>query len=134
MKTNKPDIVYPGTPLIVAMDIMDVFDSLEEALSLDENNRSAALTHQKVRGAGDAVCAACRLLKYIDKTSSVENSYFLAVGYWTEMVGPNTGNHENQFVPGIERMREYRNTFIKRAKEWKKQQRNPVVLTAVKIK
>ncbi|MFK4705631.1 hypothetical protein ABIC83_002470 [Roseateles asaccharophilus] len=107
--------VYPGHPLVLATAIMKIFPTFTDANATTEHGWSAALSDQRIPGAGDHVGAAMRVLEIGAKGGAVDEMVQYATRYWTD---GRAGGHERNVASGIEQAAAIEPHFRAAAASW----------------
>jgi hypothetical protein len=110
--------VYPGHPLMIALEVMRHFPSAADAFDSPDLGSRAVLGSTAISGAGDMVHLACDLLLRYRETRNSAEAVAFAYSRWERVVGPLTGNNEKAFVPGMERARQLEAEFVAALEQW----------------
>lgn len=93
--------IYPGHPITVAWQIIKTFASPSEALTIDTTgglNCPAAVSDNRISGAGGEVHRACELLRRAKNGASAEELMAWADEAWTS---GQAGGHTKAVQPGL---------------------------------
>lgn len=119
--TGEPT-VYPGHPLVVAFEIINVFGSPEEAfkpVESDSLNCPTAVADNRVSGGGGEVYAACELLQRARKGHPVEELIAWADMRWSS---GQAGGHVKAVAPGLQQANKLKSVFSEKLAAWLSQQ------------
>ena len=111
--------VYPGHAMVLALQAIGAFNSAQEALAESTPGCPALVSSSAVEGAGDGAYAASHLIRKIwtgqlDRGAAVRWAH----GEWVDRVGPGAGNHEDQFIPGLEQAAQLQQVFLSACLQW----------------
>jgi len=111
------NFVYPGQPLVVALQVMEMFESWSAASARTEHGWPAALSHSGVGGAGCAVYNALELLKRIQAGLKTEEAVVVSREMWRRYVG-HQDSYKDRVQPGLDAQLELEPKFVEKAKVW----------------
>ncbi len=110
--------VYPGHPLVIAWEIMSVFDSPAEALRTVTDhglNCPEAVADNRVTGGGGEVHRACDLLRRALAGASAEELMAWADERW---ISGQAGGHIKAIEPGLAQAEKLKPLFAERLAAW----------------
>lgn len=109
--------VYPGHPITTAWQIMEVFDSPQDALmpAGDGLNCPAALADSRISGAGGEVWVACELLRKALDGVPAEELFAWADDRW---IAGSAGGHTRAVAPGMAQANLLKPVFADRLSAW----------------
>lgn len=107
--------VYPGHPLVLAVAIMELFPSFDEANKPTERGWCEALADSSIPGAGDHVGAAMRVLQMGSDGRSEDDMIQYARDYWDR---GNAGGHHKYVEPGQAQSKAAEPRFRELVKAW----------------
>jgi len=120
MKATDEYFVYPGQPLVIAGDIVEVFDSLTEAAELTEHGFCKAEGHRDVSGAGSHPTAAISAMKGFREHGSIDQVISDLHTAWRVRVG--CGNFDDRFEEGQRKAKEFEPILRERLETWLKEE------------
>lgn len=107
--------VYPGHPLVVAVQIMSTFGSIAEASAPTEHGWPEALGNSDISGAGCHVGAGLRILQRGAAGASPDDMIYDANRYWTE---GSAGGHTKNVASGTTQAHQLEAHFRARVVDW----------------
>jgi hypothetical protein len=107
--------IYPGHPLVIATEIMEVFPSFAAANEPTVQGWSAALGDQRITGAGCHVGAAMRVLKIGREGGRPEDMISYANRYWDE---GKAGGHVKNVEAGRLQSQAVETRFLELCQSW----------------
>ncbi len=110
--------VYPGHPLVIAWEILSVFESPEDALAVKQvqgHRYLTAVSDNRISGGGGEVRAACDLLQRALKGESAEALMAWADQRWLES---SAGGHHNAVEPGLAQAAKLKADFPAKLAAW----------------
>ena len=110
--------VYPGHPLVLAWEILSVFESPSAALTIDGRHGLTcpmAVSDNRISGGGGEVHAACELLQRALKGESTEALTAWADKRWTE---GKAGGHHKAVEPGLAQAAKLKAEFPAKLAAW----------------
>jgi hypothetical protein len=116
-------IVYPGHPVFLALQIMDAFPSFERAAAKDNGEFNNAVSSDRVNGSGGAVHSAMRLLEFAKQGINPEQVFQYGVETWASARGWGTVGCDfaSNYEAGILQAERLKDEFISRLAQWSKQ-------------
>lgn len=119
------DVVYPGHGIVVALFIMRAFPCASAALQKSEHGWPECVGASDVPGAGDGAYAGADLIRRLqaaiknpDSVDTIDSCIALALSEWRRRVGPGTGNHEDQYTPGVAQAEQLLPLFRQSVDSW----------------
>lgn len=112
--------VYPGHPLVIAREIIGIFDSPDLALAPCKTNGlncPEAVADNRISGGGGEVGYACHLLKAARNGMPADEFIRRADEYW---VSVSAGGHVNAVAPGLAQAAKLKAEFPIKLAEWLK--------------
>ena len=108
--------IYPGHPCLVAMQIMCAFDRYSDAAQRTEKGWKAALSSNRVRGAGGAVNQAMEILRKMhDEGATAEEAFSFGCMLWQRS---RESDHPDALEPGNEAADQMHSEFVSMASSW----------------
>jgi len=117
-----PTIVYPGHPLVIAVHILENYESYDAANTYPEDKSAyqcpAALSDERIPGAGGCVYSALDILKCLkDGYWDVDKTIEEADKLWASIDG-NAENHASVYGFGLEEAESLRDRFRAGVQKW----------------
>jgi hypothetical protein len=108
--------VYPGHPVVIALEVMDAFADYDAAYERTPQGWPAALSHSEVSGSGGAVYQGLEILRLVrEGESTPEQAYDFGQEIWAR-------SRENDFrenlESGIAEAEIIREAFLERVRDW----------------
>jgi hypothetical protein len=108
--------VYPGHPVMLALEIMDAFPDHEAAHERTEQGWPVALSHSGVSGSGGAVYQGLEILRLVHEGESTpEEAYDFAQEIW---VRSRQSDFRENLERGVEEATALRDAFLSRVQDW----------------
>lgn len=120
LRLYRMDVVYPGHPCLIAMQIMANFPTYNKAKQPVKEGWPSALSCNAVKGAGGAVYSGLAVVRQIDaKPHELEEAFERGCEIWNDA---RQSDHPDQREAGNQKAQEMKEDFMLMARRWLKAQ------------